>query len=84
MGLKVIVEEEKIEETIRNTKDSFTCDFTKVFKRLYPEIWATTILIFLYNLRKQRIDLTKHIIQNWFEFALVFATIIVAVSGCIF
>lgn len=47
-------------------------------------VWVTAILISLHNLRKQRIGLTKRIIQNWFEISLVFATIIVAVSGCIF
>jgi F0F1-type ATP synthase membrane subunit a len=47
-------------------------------------VWVTAILVALYNLRKQRIDLTKCIMQNWFEFSLEFVTIIVAVSGCIF
>lgn len=41
MVSRVIVEEEKIEETICHiNKNSFTVlDFTEVFKRLYPEIW---------------------------------------------
>jgi hypothetical protein len=47
-------------------------------------VWVTAMLISLYNLRKQRIGLTKRVIPNWFEFSLVLATIIVAVFGCIF
>ena len=45
MGSKVMVEEEKIEETIRNiSEDVFTVlDFIKVFERLYPEVWEQLV-----------------------------------------
>jgi len=45
MGSKAIVEEEKIEETIRNVhQNSFTVlDFTKVFESLYPEDWRRLV-----------------------------------------
>lgn len=47
-------------------------------------VWVMAMPISLYNLRKQRIALTKSIVQNWFAVSLVFITIVVAISGCIF
>lgn len=47
-------------------------------------VWVMVILISLYNLRKQRMVLTKSIVQNWFVVSLAFATMIVAISGCMF
>jgi len=45
MGSKTIIEEKKIEETIKNIpKDSFTVlDFTEVFRRTYPEEWKRLV-----------------------------------------
>jgi len=42
---KTIVEEKKIEETIKNmTKDSFTVlDFMEVFRRLYLKEWESVV-----------------------------------------
>ena len=47
-------------------------------------VWVMATLTSLYKLRKQKIGLTKSIVQNWFIVALAFATVIVAISGCIF
>lgn len=45
MGSKTIVEEKKIEETLKNIpKDSFTVlDFTELFRRIYPEQWKRLV-----------------------------------------
>lgn len=45
MGSKPIIEEKKIEETIRNIqKEAFTVlDFIKTLKRLYPEDWKELV-----------------------------------------
>jgi hypothetical protein len=63
MGSKVIVEEEKSEETIRNIdKDSFTVlDFIEVFKRLYPEVWEQLVKKFGLFGSKQRYTVTTYL-----------------------
>jgi len=45
MRSKTIVEEKKIEETVKNIpEDSFTVlDFTEVFRRTYPEEWKRLV-----------------------------------------
>jgi Txe/YoeB family toxin of Txe-Axe toxin-antitoxin module len=45
MGSTTIIEEKKIEETIKNIpKDSFTAlDSTEVFRRTYPEEWKRIV-----------------------------------------
>jgi len=62
MASKVMVEEEKIEETIRNIdKVSFTVlDFTEVFKRLYPEIWERLVEKFGIFGSKRRYTITTY------------------------
>jgi hypothetical protein len=59
---KVIVEEEKIEETVRNmNKSLFTVlDFTEVFKRLYPEIWEQLVERFGLFGNKRRYTVTTY------------------------
>jgi hypothetical protein len=46
-------------------------------------VWVREMLISFYNLRKQRIALTKSMAQNSFIVSLAFVTVIVAISGCI-
>jgi hypothetical protein len=62
MVSKVIVEEEKIEETIRNVnKGSFTVlDFTEVFKRLYPDVWEQLVEKFGLFGNKRRYTVTTY------------------------
>lgn len=62
MKPKVIVEEEKIEETISNiNKNSFTVlDFTEVFKRLYPEVWKRLVEKFGLFGSKRRYTVTTY------------------------
>jgi hypothetical protein len=59
---KVIVEEEKIEETVRKiNKDSFTVlDFVEVFKRLHPEIWKQLVKRFGLFGNKRRYTVTTY------------------------
>jgi hypothetical protein len=63
MASKVVVEEEKIEETIRTiNKDSFTVlDFTEVFKRLYPEVWKQLVEKFGLFGSKRRYTVTTYL-----------------------
>lgn len=63
MGSKPIVEEEKIEETIRRIpKDSFTVlDFIEVFKRTYPKDWKRLIKRFGLFGNKRRYTVTTYL-----------------------
>jgi len=56
MGSRPIVEEEKIEETIKNIpKDSFTVlDFMEVFGNIYPEDWERLVESFGFFGSKRR------------------------------
>ena len=47
-------------------------------------VWVMAMPISSYKLRKQKISLTQSIVQNWFIVSLASATVIVAISGCIF
>ena len=47
-------------------------------------VWVMAMLISLYKIRRQRVALTKSIVQNWLVVSLVFATVISAIFGCIF
>jgi len=62
MGLKTLVEEEKIEETIKNIhKNQFTVlDFIKVFKKLYPEAWEKLLEKFGLFGSKRRYTVTTY------------------------
>jgi hypothetical protein len=62
MGSKIIVEEEKIEETIKKiSENSFTVlDFTSVFKRLYPEAWEQLVEKFGLFGSKRRYTVTTY------------------------
>jgi hypothetical protein len=62
MVSKAIVEEEKIEETIRNIdRDSFTVlDFTEAFKRLYPTVWERLVEKFGLFGSKRRYTVTTY------------------------
>lgn len=62
MESKVIVEVEKIEETIRNiSKDSFTVlDFAEAFKRLYPRVWERLVEKFGLFGSKRRYTVTTY------------------------
>jgi hypothetical protein len=59
---KIIVEEEKIEETIRSINgNSFTVlDFTEVFKRLYPQVWEQLVEKFGLFGSKRRYTVTTY------------------------
>ncbi len=63
MGSKTIVEEEKIEETIKNiSKDSFTVlDFIHVFKEMYPEDWKNLVERFGLFGSKRRYTVTTYL-----------------------
>jgi hypothetical protein len=62
MTSRVIVEEEKIEETIRSIdKGSFTVlDFNRVFKRLHPELWERLVEKFGLFGSKRRYTVTTY------------------------
>jgi len=62
MGSKTIVEEKKIEETIKNIpEDWFTVlDFTEVFRRNYPEEWKRLVERFGLFGSKRRYTVTTY------------------------
>ncbi len=63
MGSKIIVEEEKIEETIKKIpKDSFTVlDFIGAFKIMYPEDWKRLVRRFGVFGSKRRYTATTYL-----------------------
>ena len=63
MGSKTIVEEEKIEEAIKNfPKDAFTVlDFIDVFREMYPEDWKRLVERFGLFGSKRRYTVTTYL-----------------------
>jgi len=63
MKTKTVVEEEKIEETIRNvSKESFTVlDFIEVFRCMYPEEWEKLLGRFGLFGSKRRYTVTTYL-----------------------
>ena len=62
MGSKTIIEEKKIEQTIKNIpKDWFTVlDFKEVFRRNYPEEWKRLVERFGLSGSKRRYTVTTY------------------------
>lgn len=63
MGTKTIVEEQKVEETIKNMpKESFTVlDFIEVFRRMYPKEWEKLLERFGLFGSKKRYTVTTYL-----------------------
>ena len=63
MASKTIIEEKKIEETIKKIrKDSFTVlDFIEVFRRVYPEDWERMVERFGFFGSKRRYTVATYL-----------------------